>query len=210
MLENYHRQLSQCWHEVKSMQRHVQSKQDFMAISLDVHRNRMSKMNVHLGIGAVSLGICTTVAGYLGMNVTIPSWLVNLPHVFFGITFASVIAAAVTHALCVRWLIGQSSKKRAMLRFAEIQALQNMLRDMHLVDFALKSAEGASALTRAEFRAVLESVPTKRQVTDLEVDVLFRSLDSSGDGLLQPSELNLRSQTSVEDFQVWHVGDNPR
>jgi len=163
-----------------------------MSISLDVHRNRMSRMNVHLGIGAVSLGVCTTVAGYFGMNLTIPAYLLDMPHGFVGVTLASLAAAAMLHAVCVQWLAGYSMKKRARLRFAEIQALQNMLRDMDLVDFALKSAQGASTLSRDEFRQALESVAHTRQITDLEVDVLFRSLDSSGDGLLQPSEFNLR------------------
>jgi len=73
LLENYHRQTTLILNDIIALARLVHSKQELASISLDVQRNRMIHMNVHLTIGAVSLGVCTTVAGYFGMNLEIPA-----------------------------------------------------------------------------------------------------------------------------------------
>jgi len=188
MLESYHRQLTLTKHNITIMMRHIQSKQEFMAISLDVYRNRMSKMNVQLGIGAVSIGICTAGAGYLGMNVDIPESLLHLPHSFWTIAGTTMIAAAMVHGLCTCYLQGNLGlKKSAKEHFHEINALQNVLRDMHRLDVALMST-GKMSMSHGEFKKAFEAATPDRKISDLEVDIIFRSLDKSGDGILQECE----------------------
>jgi len=194
MLESYHRHVSLIIHEIILMQRHVQSKQEFMAISLDLYRNRMSRMNVQLGISAVSLGICTTVAGYLGMNVPIPSSVETFPHSFWSITAGSIVLAAGVHGLCSSYLAGGSTRKQTQARFEEINALQSVLRDMARLDVALKCSDNLPVLSREELKKAFAAATPNRCVSDLEVDIIFRSLDKSGDGLLQEAEFKPRKK----------------
>lgn len=194
LLEAYHRQLSTVTLDIAMMERHIQSKQEFLAISLDVYRNRMSRMNVHLGIGAVSLGICTTVAGFMGMNVDIPGGLAHCPGIFAVLTGGSILVAAGVHGLCATYLAGGAGMQRAaVLQFREISALGSVLRNLNALDVALKSATrgGRDDLTREALKAAFIAATPGRQVSDLEVDLVFRSLDKSDDGILQMSELPL-------------------
>jgi len=191
LLENYHRQLALCLHDIVAMQRQVQAKQEFMAISLDVYRNRMHRMNVQLGIGGISLGVCTSIAGYFGMNVAIPSFFENAPMAFWGITAFSCALAALVHTVCSYYLSGKAMRRGAEMRLREIHALQSIFRDMSRVDFALRSAANLPELSKSGFRRALESSSPNQQVSDLEVDLLFDSLDTSKDGVLQDSEIKL-------------------
>lgn len=190
MLENYHRQLALCLHDIVSMQRQVQAKQEFLAISLDVHRNRLHRLNVHLNIGAVSLATCTCVAGYFGMNVQIPATIEALPAAFWSITFGSIGLAMIVYQGCMSYAGGYAMRRRARARLEEINVLQSILRDMDRIDLALKSVADSQELNKEGFREALQEATPGRSVSELEVDVLFRSLDKSGDGLLQPSEFH--------------------
>ena len=71
MLEEYTQQLSSTLLEIDlfMLQRVQQSKQDMVALSLDMYRNRMIRMNLNLTIGGISLAFTKTTAGFFGINV---------------------------------------------------------------------------------------------------------------------------------------------
>jgi len=205
LLENYHRQLILSLHDVMSMLRRVKSKQDFLSISLNVHRNRMVRVNVHIGIVSLSIGICTTIAGYFGMNVPMPGYFIGLPSAFAVITGGSLVLAGLAHTLCLSYLGGQSTRNHAREEFKLIQALQDVLHDMNRLDYALKSVAYKPQLTRDEFGVALRNATIHREVDDREVDLIFSSLDRSRDGVLQASEFKLDidpvEKTTLQDTQ---------
>merc|ERR1712232_621561 len=147
LCENYHRHLMLTLSDIVSLQRLVQSKQEMTAISLDLYCNRMVRMNVHLGIAAVSLGVCTTIAGYLGMNLDIPS---SFPS-FTATVGGSFALAALIHGLCACYASGYDLRWTARQRAEEMKALQCIFKDMGRIDYILKASSTTQHLSRTHF-----------------------------------------------------------
>jgi len=59
---------------------------------------------------------------------------------------------------------------------------------MARLDVALKCSDNLPVLSREELKKAFDAATPNRSVSDLEVDIIFRSLDKSGDGLLQEAE----------------------
>ncbi|CAE8656300.1 unnamed protein product, partial [Polarella glacialis] len=131
LLENYHRQLTLTLQDVVSMLRLVQSKQELLAISLSVYRNRLVRMNVQLGVAGVSIGICTMVAGFLGMNVQLPAMLLALPGAtaFWGSAIGSLALGVGFYRVCFTALDGSSWSGKARREAQEVAALRSILSD---------------------------------------------------------------------------------
>jgi hypothetical protein len=66
MLSVYSRQIQNILQEVEYLLGRLQSKQEFIALALAGYRNRLVRMNVNLGIVAVSTGITTATTGLFG------------------------------------------------------------------------------------------------------------------------------------------------
>jgi len=68
LLGVYARQISNINMEISYVLQRLQSKQEFVALALSGYRNRMIRMNVHLAIAGLGIGLSTAVAGFFGTS----------------------------------------------------------------------------------------------------------------------------------------------
>ena len=86
---------------------------------MDSYRNRMIRMNVHISIATMCLGVCTTVAGYFGMNLT--HGLEEHTTAFNSTVVASGLGGIMLYASCHSYLSGSWMRERARDRAREVQ-----------------------------------------------------------------------------------------
>jgi magnesium transporter len=197
LLGVYARQLSNIRLETQYLLGRLQSKQEFVALALAGYRNRLIRVNVHLAIVSVALGVGTATAGFFGMNLV--NGLEHAPNAFATVVSLSGLSGMMIAAGSLNYLSGRSMKRRATQRLDEIETLTSALSDLCAVDYAIKSVtDDGKSLTRDQFRLLL-SRARKSHVEDKEVDILFNVLDKVPDGSL-----------STNDFQSWSSSHSPK
>ena len=187
LLGVYARQLNHILMEIKFFQGRLQSKQEFVALALSGYRNRMIRMNVHIGIAALTLGFGTTVAGFFGMNLI--SGLEQSPTAFMNVVTFSTISGTMIVAGSLNYLSGRTMRARAKQRLDEIETLTCALGDMPALDYTVKqlTSKGVS-LNKEHFRMTLRRARETKQVTDKEIDLLFSILDRVKDGQIRSDD----------------------
>jgi magnesium transporter len=188
LLGVYARQLSNIVMEISYLLQRLQSKQEFVALALSGYRNRMIRMNVHLGIATLSLGLGTTVAGLFGMNLI--NGLEQHPMAFTYIVLGSGTASMVIALGSLNYLSGHNMQMRAAQRMEEIETLSGALSDMCALDYVYKNTvEVGVSVDKAQFRRILTKARQSKKVTPKEVDLLFEVLDRVKDGELNNEDL---------------------
>lgn len=183
LLGVYARQISNIKLEINYLLSRLQSKQEFVALALSGYRNRMVRMNVHLGIAGLGLGLSTAVAGFFGMNLV--SGLEEAPHMFNGVVLGSVACSAVTSMTCLSFLSGSIMRERAAQRLEEIETMTSALDDIGALDQTLKSTfEDGNKLDKEGFKQRLKESRHSKEVSDAEVELLFDVFDRIKDGTL--------------------------
>jgi len=177
----------------------VQSKQDLAGIVMNVQQNRFFRIELHLGMAAVSVGMSTAIAGFLGMNLDIPtSWLAWPGFAVLGA--GSTILALCVYATCASyahgWLGGCGLEAR---RVEELKSLQSIFRDHTRLDHLLTvlRLKNEEALSRETFLQTFTEVCADVDKADIESqgNALFTLFDSNKDGWLQLHEVpKLRGQ----------------
>jgi magnesium transporter len=190
LLGVYARQLSNVRLETQYLLGRLQAKQEFVALALAGYRNRLIRVNVHLGIATVALGVGTATAGFFGMNLA--NGFEHVPHAFGTVVALSGLCGLLVATGSLSYLSGRSMKLRATQRLDEIETISSALGDLSAVDYAIKSVtEEGKSLDREQFRLLL-SRARKSHTTEKEVDILFNVLDKVPDGTL-----------TTDDFRSW-------
>ena len=172
LLGVYARQLADILLEVQYLLGRLQSKQEFVSLALASYRNRMIRMNVHIGISGVSLGMMTAAAGFYGMNVV--NGLEASTTAFSAIVGMSSLASFVTAAGALNYLSGAAMQKRAAQRLDEIETLTGALSDIPALDYTLKSTiEQGISMDKATFRETLKNARQSKTLPEPEVELLF-------------------------------------
>lgn len=187
LLEDYHRHLSVVENEAVSMMRNVKSRQELAAIAIDLHRSRLIRVGVYMSIFSLGAAVCTTIAGYIGMNVPILVMGMGLEanQAAFGtIVGGSLTASSIVMLACLRGVMHTSRDSEEL---AELRVLTNIFQDLGSIDQALRHVHGP--ISKSVFRDALVEAKNGRPVPQQEVDVLFNLLDRSGDGMLQDDEI---------------------
>lgn len=194
LLGVYARQLSNIVMEISYLLGRLQSKQEFVALALSGYRNRMIRMNVHLGIATLSLGLGTTIAGLFGMNLI--NGLEQSPMAFTYVVLGSGTASMLIALGSLNYLSGHNMQMRAAQRMEEIETLSGALSDMCALDYVYKNTvENGVSIDKAQFRRILTKARQSKKVTQKEVDLLFEVLDRVKDG-----ELNNEDLSAYETF----------
>lgn len=183
LLGVYARQISNINREIHYLLQRLQSKQEFVALALSGYRNRMVRMNVHLGIAGLSLGFSTAVAGFFGMNLVngLESSPTAFPSVLLGSGLCSVFLSLVT----LDHLSGEKMRQRAKKRADETDTLTSALSDMCALDHALKpTVERGESVSKDQFRKLLNQSRQTKDATPQEVELLFDVFDTIKDGRL--------------------------
>jgi hypothetical protein len=187
LLGVYARQISNANMEINYLLQRLQSKQEFVALALSGYRNRMVQMNVHLGIATLSLGFSTTVAGFLGMNLI--NGMETSSTAFMYAVLFSCASSLVTSLWAFNHLSGTKMRQRAKQRLDDMDTLTNALSDMCALDHTLKTTvERGDAISKDQFRILLQHARQSRVVTTREVDLLFDVFDKIKDGSLTASD----------------------
>jgi magnesium transporter len=188
LLGVYARQLSNTVMEISYLLQRLQSKQEFVALALSGYRNRMIRMNVHIGIAGLSLGLGTTIAGVFGMNLI--NGLEQSPMAWGYVVMGSGMAAMVIAVGSLNYLSGHKMQMRAAQRMEEIETLSGALSDMCALDYVFKSTvENGESLDKAQFRRILTKARFSKKASQKEVDLLFEMLDRVKDGELNQDDL---------------------
>lgn len=188
LLGVYARQLSNTVMEISYLLQRLQSKQEFVALALSGYRNRMIRMNVHIGIAGLSLGLGTTVAGLFGMNLV--SGLEMAPNAFLTVVLGSGLAASAMAAGSLNYLSGHKMQMRAAQRMDEIETLAGALSDMCALDYTVKTTiEQGKSVDKESFRKILKKARQSKRASQKEVDLLFDILDRVKDGELSPEDM---------------------
>ena len=190
LLEEYARQLSNILQETEYLLKKVQSKQELVAISLDAYRNRMLRMNLYLGIASVGLATSTAVAGFYGMNLI--NGYEDSPTAFANLVGLTSCAGLVFGIGCVSYMRGSASTARTMERLREIEVIDGSLNKMGALDYTMKciADNKKTSMTKEEFRKKLCESQSFAVINDLEVDLLFSSLDVTNDGYLNKDDFS--------------------
>lgn len=190
LLGVYARQLNNLVMEIQYMLQRIQSKQEFVTLSLAGYRNRMVRMNVTISIATLSLCLGTTVAGFFGMNVV--NGFEESTAAFAYIVGASTIAGAAVGAGSLNFLSGRTMQERANLRLREIETLHGALSDMCALDYAVKSTlEQGTQISKEDFRVKLRRARQSGEITNAELDLLFDVMDIVKDGMIGKEDMHV-------------------
>lgn len=194
LLGVYARQIGNILMEIQFYLGRVQSKQEFVSLALAGYRNRMIRMNLHIGIAALSLAFGSTVASFFGMNVL--SGLEESPGAFLTIVGLSTGAGGLLAVSAINFLSGRRIQERAASRLDEIETLTNALSDMSALEYTVKTViEDGKILDKDQFRAVLRKARQTKKISPKEVELLFDVFDRVKDGHLTPEDFH-----QEEDF----------
>jgi len=183
LLGVYARQLSSMRWEIQYLLGRLESKREFVSLALASYRNRLVRMNVHLGIFTMALAVGTTISGFFGMNLV--SGLEEAKFAFPIVIAAASCSGAFFALFAVNYMSGSTMRKRAEQRLQEIETLNSALSDMSALDYTLKTSVGKDvAVTKADFRRRLRKARQSQYISDNEVDLLFEVFDKVKDGLL--------------------------
>ena len=176
LLGVYARQISNINMEISFLLQRLQSKQEFVALALSGYRNRMVRMNVHLGIVGLSIAFSTAAAGFFGMNLV--SGLEQSATAFGTVVLCSSMGSLLISLGCFNFLSGHRARVRAAKRLEEIETLTNALSDMCALDHTFKvMAERGQSIDKDRFRIMLKNARQTKQASANEVDLLFSVFD---------------------------------
>lgn len=179
----YARQLNNIAGEIQYILGRLQSKQEFVSLSLAGYRNRMVRMHVHIATTGLALGLGTTVAGFFGMNLV--NGLEESAYAFNAVISLSGMGGLVVALSSFNFLSGRALQESAAQRLSEIETLTNALSEISAVDYAIKTTVGrGDHIDKESFRKVLQEARMVTKATDEEVDLLFDVLDREKDGWL--------------------------
>jgi Mg2+ and Co2+ transporter CorA len=182
LLGVYARQISNLQMEVTYLLGRLQSKQEFVALALAGYRNRMIRLNVHLAIASLSLGFCTTIAGFYGMNL-VNGWEDSETAFMFVIMYSCLIASGVGIG-ALSYLSGSKMRTRVSQRLDENETLTGALSDMSALDYTMKHVEGGAMLDLERFQGLLKKARQTQSVSEKEARLLFDIFESNKDGII--------------------------
>jgi len=215
LLENYVRVLNRTYNDVLYLQYRLASKQELAAIALDVYRNTLLRIELHLSLAGMGVGFMTVVAGTFGMNLN--SGLEEVNGLFWP-----AAAGCVVGGVGVYLILGQVIK-RAMLdkHTANVkcqqQTLQSVIRDIGILDVAIGRSHRLyqGKVDKQTFQKIFQECVTEynSKATQAEMELAFQLLDDSGDGMLDTNEmlsftdptLRMYDEQSIKEGQRAHA-----
>lgn len=207
MLEAYIGQLSAIRREIKYLIKRVESKTAYLSITQDSYRNRMITIDVYLGIVGVGLGVSTTVAGFVGMNML--NGYEESSVAFFNTVAGTSLVSLLTVFGCTRYLSGNRLKKAARHRAVEIESIEGALADMTAVDYAVKTMMlNNTGMDKHEFAkqiAYAKGKPFADIKDNGEVNKLFELLDATKDGIIDKDDFQC-----MQSFSGQREGLSPK
>lgn len=188
----YARQLSNLQHEIDYLLDRVQSKQEFVTLALAGYRNRLVRLNVHIGIVGVSTGIVTTIAGLFGMNLL--TGLEESKIAFALVTGGSATLGALVAGMYLSFISKGTMQQKAAERLADNETLANALSDTAALDYVVKEMmHRKKSLSKTDLHSLLLEARRSHSITSAEIDLLFDVLDTHKDNQLSSKDFRYGS-----------------
>ena len=106
-----------------------------LELTLDNERNRIARLELLLSMAGLSIGTCSAVSGFFGMNLL--SGLESAAHLFVFVTGVSILLTGSLFITC--WRQFRSISRRQRDRLMDVDALKNVLGQLDLVSLLLRT-----------------------------------------------------------------------
>ena len=106
-----------------------------LELTLDNERNRIARLELLLSMAGLSVGTCSAVSGFFGMNLV--SGLESAAGVFVFVTGVSILLTGSLFVTC--WRQFRSLSRRQRGRLMDVEALKNVLASLDTVALLLRN-----------------------------------------------------------------------
>lgn len=157
ILEAYHRKLRKSLLQLDGCGKKVRFGMSLSDVKLGAYRSRLNKLQVHVSVAGVSLGICAAVAGFFGMNVPVP--FPENESAFLFIVAGCLAIGGSLYAGVLRATMGAGAAKVERERMELAIASQKVLGNILTVQSVMKKAgvfQNPTAARGNEFKQLLE------------------------------------------------------
>ena len=194
MLEYFVRELTRTHNDALHLQYRLKTKQELAAISLDVYRNSLLRIDLQISLAGMGLGFATVVTGSFGMNLQ--SGLEEVHGLFWPAT-----AGCLVGGCAVYFALGQVIRQRILQKHADEvrrrqKTLQEILGNMGVLEMGIERSHRThqGKVTRHAFETILDACFKEYNmlVSQEQVNLAFQMLDDSGDGFLDTAEMSGR------------------
>jgi hypothetical protein len=148
-----------------------------------VYPRHETVLTLTLFLHNIDIGITTAVAGWFGMNLV--SGLEASQSAFLTVTALSSVSAFFVAVYFSRLVSGSAIQRRAHERIEKIRTMTLALSEMTALDHTVKKIMmSGQRMNREDFKKELSSARHSQHVSDAEVDLLFKVLNSQEDDYL--------------------------
>jgi len=135
LLDVYDARLNSVVDQIEQLASTIENTQDVLELTLDNERNRIARLELLLSMAGLSVGTCSAVSGFFGMNLL--SGLEATAGLFALVTGVSILLTGSVFVTCWRQFRSISTRQRD--RLMDVDALKNVLAQLDLVALLLRN-----------------------------------------------------------------------
>lgn len=135
LLDVYDARFNSLCDQIEQLASTIENTQDVLELTLDNERNRIARLELLLSMAGLSIGTCSAVSGFFGMNLL--SGVENVAGLFAIVTGTSILLTGGLFATC--WRQFRSISRRQRDRLMDVDALKNVLANLDLVALVLRN-----------------------------------------------------------------------
>ena len=135
LLDVYDARLNSLTDQIEQLTSTIENTQDVLELTLDNERNRIARLELLLSMAGLSIGTCSAVSGFFGMNLL--SGVENVGGLFLLVTGTSILLTGTLFLTCWRQFRSISFRQRD--RLMDVDALKNVLGKLDLVSLLLRN-----------------------------------------------------------------------
>jgi len=194
LLDVYDARFNSLCDQIEQLGSTIENTQDVLELTLDNERNRIARLELLLSMAGLSVGSCSAVSGFFGMNLL--SGVENMAGLFVFVTGTSILLTGSLFVTC--WRQFRSISRRQRDRLMDVDALKNVLANLDIVALLLRNRpplpRGRKAM-QVELRELLESSGIPILKTKRELSVLCSLL-------MQQQQVQEQMQGNQQGLQV--------
>ena len=135
LLDVYDARLNSLTDQIEQLTSTIENTQDVLELTLDNERNRIARLELLLSMAGLSVGTCSAVSGFFGMNLL--SGVESTAGLFLLVTGTSILLTGTLFLTCWRQFRSISFRQRD--RLMDVDALKNVLGKLDLVSLLLRN-----------------------------------------------------------------------
>jgi len=135
LLDVYDARFNSLCDQIEQLASTIENTQDVLELTLDNERNRIARLELLLSMAGLSVGACSAVSGFFGMNLL--SGVENVAGLFAFVTGTSILLTGSLFVTC--WRQFRSISRRQRDRLMDVEALKNVLANLDLVSLVLRN-----------------------------------------------------------------------